>query len=66
MKDPKPLHLSDDAYFAKQGWAAVARDADGHAVSCHAPFESEAEKRRYLVSEARRGCTVTILRKPTT
>lgn len=61
MKNPQPIHLSDDTYFAGLGWAAVARDADGHAVSCHAPFASEAEKRRYLVSEAKRSCTVTML-----
>ena len=61
MIDPKPIHLSDDAYFARLGWAAVARDADGHAVSCHAPFENEKERRRYLMAEARRGCTVTML-----
>jgi hypothetical protein len=62
MKDPKPIHLSDDAYFAGLGWAAVARDSDGHAVGCHAPFESEKEKRRYLVAEAKRGCIVTLLK----
>lgn len=62
MKDPKPLHLSDDDSFRRLGWAAVARDADGHAVSCHAPFESEKERRAYLVAEGRRGCTVTMLR----
>lgn len=61
MKNPQPLHLSDDDYFAGLGWAAVARDADGHAVSCHAPFENDREKRRYLVDEAKRGCTVTLL-----
>jgi hypothetical protein len=65
MKNPSPINLSDDDYFASLGWVAVARDADGHAVSCHAPFESEAERRRYLVSEAKRGCTVTML-KPVT
>lgn len=64
MKDPKPIHLSDDDYFRSLGWAAVARDADGHAVSCHAPFESDQERRRYLMEEARRNCTVTILRGP--
>lgn len=63
MKDPMPIHLIDDATFAAHGWAAVARDADGHAVGCHAPFESEAEKRRYLVEEAMLGCTVTLLSK---
>jgi predicted kinase len=64
MKNPQPIHLSTDEYFAGLGWAAVARDADGHAVSCHAKFENEAERRRYLVSEAKRGCTVTMLPAP--
>jgi hypothetical protein len=61
MKDPKPLHLSDDDYFRGLGWAAVARDTDGHAVGCHAPFVSEKERRAYFVTEAKRGCTVTML-----
>ena len=63
MKNPQALHLSDDAYFASLGWAAVSRDADGHAVGCHAPFESASERKRYLVAEAKRGCTVTILER---
>lgn len=61
MKDPWPIHLTTDEEFAAQGWAAVARDADGHAASCHAPFESDEDRQEYLASEAARGCAVTML-----
>jgi hypothetical protein len=61
MKDPMPINLFDDEYFARLGWAAVSRDKDGHAVSTHRPFRNEKERRKYLVSEAKLGCTVTML-----
>lgn len=33
MLDPKPINLTDDAYWRNLGWPAIARDADGHAIS---------------------------------
>ena len=33
MLDPKPINLTDDQYWRSLGWPAVARDADGHAIS---------------------------------
>jgi hypothetical protein len=61
MRDPKPIHLSDDAYFSGLGWAAVMRDSDGHAVGCHEPFETPDEREEYLEQAAQNGCTVTFL-----
>jgi len=59
MKNPRPIHLTTDEEFASQRWAAVSRDCDGHAMGCHAPFESLAERNQYIDDEARRGCKVT-------
>lgn len=58
MKNPSPIHLTTDEEFAAHGWAAVSRDADGHAMGCHAPFDSLAERNGYIDQEAARGCTV--------
>jgi hypothetical protein len=61
MKDPSPLALSDDEYFRSLGWAAVMRDKDGHAVGCHAPFETSEERRAYISDAKSRGCVVVLL-----
>lgn len=65
MKNPSPINLTTNAEFAAHGWAAVSRDADGHAMSCHAPFEDDLERLEYIADEALRGCTVTILKETT-
>jgi hypothetical protein len=61
MKNPTPLALSDDDYFRDLGWAAVMRDSDGHAVGCHAPFDTAQEREEYLDEAAQHGHTVTFL-----
>lgn len=33
MIDPKPINLTNDAYWRELGWPAVARDSDGHVIS---------------------------------
>lgn len=65
MKNPAPINLTADAEFAAQGWAAVSRDADGHAMSCHAPFDDDLERLEYIAAEALFGCTVTMLKETT-
>ena len=39
MKDPRPIQLMTTAEVIAQGWGAEARDADGHLMSCYAPFD---------------------------
>lgn len=33
MRDPRPINLTDDEYWRRLGWPAVARDSDGRATS---------------------------------
>ena len=37
MIAPQELNLKDDHYFRSQGWRAISRDDDGHAMSAIAP-----------------------------
>jgi hypothetical protein len=33
MDAPKPINIYSDSHWRALGWSAVARDADGHAIS---------------------------------
>lgn len=61
MNAPKFINLQDDAYFAELGWAAVARDSDGHAMNSHDRFTSDAELARYLSEAIDKGWRVVWL-----
>ena len=39
MEKPNPVNLTTTDEIKSRGWAAESRDADGHLISCHAPFE---------------------------
>nr|WP_250808448.1 hypothetical protein [Neorhizobium tomejilense] len=41
MKDPNPINLQTTEEVRKAGWQAETRDADGHLIRVHAPFESD-------------------------
>lgn len=42
MKSPMPTNLSTPAEIRAAGWAAEERDADGHLISSHGAFDSDA------------------------
>ena len=62
MRDPKPINLTSDDYWRGLGWPAIARDADGHAMSvCDDRYpESFAEWLKECEAE---GHTVTNLKQ---
>ncbi|MGN7734416.1 hypothetical protein [Ensifer sp. R-19] len=60
MKNPNPINLQTSEDVRKAGWQAESRDADGHLMRVHAPFETD-EEIVWLVREAlENGETVTI------
>jgi len=60
MKNPHPVNLMTPEESCARGWAAEARDADGHLITQHGPFETDAEMAQYAREETARGLTVTI------
>jgi hypothetical protein len=60
MNAPKPVNLLTTEEIRKGGWAAEARDDDGHLMTTHAPFTSEGELLRYIVEAASEGWTATL------
>ena len=60
MQDPSPIHLMTPEKSRSLGWAAEERDADGHIVSQHAPFDTDEGLARYVREAMDRGGTVTI------
>lgn len=60
MKDPMPINETSQEDVRKQGWMAEARDADGHVISVHAPFDSEADIGSCVREWLDDGNTVTI------
>lgn len=61
MKSPKSVNLMTTAEVRANGWAAEARDADGHLMTTHAQFTSDAEFLRYAKECAEENWTLTIL-----
>ena len=61
MENPRPVNLMTDDEMRERGWAAVARDSNGHLISSHAPFTSKGEMGKYLADEYARGLTITKL-----
>lgn len=39
MENPNPVNLTTTDEMKSLGWIAESRDADGHLISCHAPFD---------------------------
>lgn len=60
MKNPMPINLMTHEESRALGWQAESRDADGHLMSQHAPFEADSEIAEYVRVEIERGMTVTI------
>lgn len=60
MRDPKAVNLVTSEKVRADGWQAESRDADGHLISTHAPFDDDAELSEYVRDETTRGHTVTI------
>lgn len=60
MRDPKPINLMSSDEVRASGWQAEARDADGHLISTHAPFDSDDDIVWYVRESLKRGETVTI------
>lgn len=64
MIDPKPINLKDDDYWRDLGWPAVARDADGHAISTCAKDGHDETFNEWLRECFDDGLTVTNLMLP--
>jgi hypothetical protein len=64
MKNPAPINLITTAQVKAAGWSAESRDADGHLLTTHAPFETQGEMLDYVLEETTRGMTVTIFPDP--
>lgn len=60
MENPRTVNLMTPAESRALGWQAESRDADGHLVSQHAPFDDDEEMGNYVRDETARGNTVTI------
>lgn len=60
MKDPNPINMLTPEESRARGWAAESRDADGHLISQHAPFEAVSDLEWYVRECTTRGQTVTI------
>lgn len=61
MKDPQPINLKPDDYFREQGWAALARDADGHAITTCRRDGHEGDFKDWLAECFDNGLTVVNL-----
>ena len=64
MRDPRPVNLMTPAESRALGWQAESRDPDGHLVSQHAPFSSDALLAEYVREQTMDGNTVTIWPQP--
>jgi len=61
MKNPNTINLMTSEEVRKAGWQAETRDADGHLMRMHAPFDHDDEGIVWLVREAlEHGETITI------
>lgn len=60
MRNPNPVNLMTSEEVRSRGWQAETRDADGHLIRMHAPFDGD-DDIVWLVREAlEHGETVTI------
>lgn len=60
MKDPYPINLMTPEESRSRGWQAESRDADGHLITQHAPFDNAKHMADYVWEEAACGMTVTV------
>jgi len=60
LQNPYPINLMTPAESRALGWIAESRDADGHLITQHAPFDDAAELGEYVLAETARGNTVTV------
>lgn len=60
MKEPRPVNLMKSADVRAAGWAAEARDEDGHLMTVLAPFGSPEDRNRYVAESMSEGWNVTI------
>lgn len=60
MKNPNSINLQTVEEVRKAGWQAESRDADGHLIRVHAPFETEDEIVDMVQEALAHGETVTI------
>jgi molybdopterin synthase sulfur carrier subunit len=60
MKNPMPVNLSTSDEVRAQGWAAESRDADGHLIRTHVPFDRDEDIVWFVREGMQYGETVTI------
>jgi sulfur-carrier protein len=60
MKNPMPVNLSTSDEVRAQGWAAESRDADGHLIRAHIPFDRDEDIVWFVREGMQYGETVTI------
>jgi len=63
MENPNLINFTTDDYWRDLGWPAVARDADGHAISTCALDGHEETFNEWLRECFDEGYTVTNLRR---
>lgn len=66
MQNPNPVNLMTPNESRRRGWAAEARDADGHLMNQHAPFDNDECLVHYLREAISAGWTTTIWPVPIT
>ena len=64
MQNPDPINLMTPEKSRDLGWAAEARDSDGHLCSQHAPFDDDSLLIHYVRQCVDKGQTVTIWPHP--
>ena len=60
MNDPMKINLQTPEEVRAQGWAAEARDTDGHLIRTHAPFDTDADIVWFVRDAMGHGETATI------
>lgn len=60
MENPRGVNLMTSEESRSRGWAAEARDSDGHLMNQHAPFSDDAVMVHYIREAIDEGWTITI------
>ena len=60
MENPNPVNLMTPEESRSLGWAAEARDDDGHLMNQHGQFENDAFMAHYIREAIQEGWTVTV------
>lgn len=62
MKNPMHINLQTPEEVRDAGWGGESRDADGHLIRCHIPFERDEDIIWFVRKGLEHGETITIWR----